>query len=149
MTFPVCSPSMEKAPAPCPGECMLNKRCKIPRYARTFSLSNHRKFPSNAPLCPGRGVRGFTLTGALQTPLSTDKLHCHIFYQALLFSMTASSDILLHHVCGVLLVPTITRNNLFWYSTHSGLRQHSYFIIGNYVMGANDPLTATIHLPSS
>ena len=58
MTFPVCSQSMEKAPAPCPGECMLNKRCKIPRYARTFSLSNHRKFPSNAPLCPGRGGAG-------------------------------------------------------------------------------------------
>jgi hypothetical protein len=91
----------------------------------------------------------FLSVTTLQTPLSADKLHCHIFYQALLFSVTASSDILLYHVCGVLLVPTITRNNLFWYSTHSGLRQHSYFIIGNYVMGANDPLTATIHLPSS
>ena len=52
---------------------MTGKRGQSPRYLRPFRSSNNGKFPENALLCPGRGVRGFTLTCALLkiNPVST------------------------------------------------------------------------------
>ena len=52
---------------------MTGKRGQSPRYLRPFRSSNNGKFPANALLCPGRGVRGFTLTCALLkiNPVST------------------------------------------------------------------------------
>ena len=52
---------------------MTCKRGQSPRYLRPFRSSNNGKFPANALLCPGRGVRGFTLTCALLkiNPVST------------------------------------------------------------------------------
>ena len=47
---------------------MTCKRGQSPWYLRLFRSSNNKKFPANAPRCPGRGGgggRGFTLTGAL------------------------------------------------------------------------------------
>ena len=48
-----------KYPGPLP-RCswMTCKRGQSPRYLRPFRSSNNRKFPANAPLCPGWGGGG-------------------------------------------------------------------------------------------
>ena len=62
-----------KYPGPLP-RCswMTCKRGQSSRYLRPFRSSNNGKFPANAPLWPGRGVRGFTLTGAQAQVLPTE-----------------------------------------------------------------------------